>query len=50
MHHVSVGMGVSNRWTGIWIGMMEWKVDGTVNVLDRVAGTAQSRLNYPVYL
>ena len=50
----SVYMGVSNRWTGIWNGTMEWKMEWnserTQLQVTRVTGTAQSRLNYLVYL
>ena len=48
------GLGISNRWTGIWNGMMEWKMEGnskrTQLYLTCVTGAAQSRLNYLVYL
>ena len=27
-----ISRGVSNRWTGIWNGTMEWKRNGTVNI------------------
>ena len=47
-------MGVSNRWNGIWNGTMEWKMEWngehTQLQLAGVTGTAQSRLNYLVYL
>ena len=42
---------VSNRWTGIWNGMMEWKMElnseHTKLQLSRVTGTVQSSLKYP---
>ena len=45
--------GVSNRWTGIRNGTMEWKMEWsnerTRLQLTRVTGTAQSRSNYLVY-
>ena len=50
----TTGAGISNHWTGIWNGMMEWKMEWngehTQLQLTRVTGTAQSRLNYLVYL
>ena len=50
----AVGMGVSNRWNRIWNGTMEWKMEWnsehTQLQLTCVTGTAQSRLNYLVYL
>ena len=43
-----------DTWGGIWNGMMEWKMEWnsehTQLQLTRVTGTAQSRLNYLVYL
>ena len=43
-------VGVSNRWTGIWNGMMEckkeWNSEHTQLQLILVAGAAKSRLNY----
>ena len=53
-----ISRGVSNHWTGMWNGTMEWN-DGmekewnsehTRLQLTRVTGTAQSKLNYLVYL
>ena len=47
-------MGVSNRWNGIWNGTMEWKMERnsehTQLQQTSVTGTAQSKLNYLVYL
>ena len=44
----SIKEGVSNRWTGIWNGMMEWKMESnsehTKLQLSRVTGTVQSSL------
>ena len=46
--------GVSNRWTGIWNRTMEWKMEWnsehTQLQVTHVTDTAQSRLNYLVYL
>ena len=43
-----------NQWTGIWNGMMEWRMERnsehTQLQLTHVTSTAQSRLNYLVYL
>ena len=45
---------VSNHWTGIWKGTMEWKMkwnsERTQLQVSHVTGAAQSRLNYLVYL
>ena len=38
----TVYMGVSNRWTEIWNGTVEWKIVHS----DCVAATVQSRLSY----
>ena len=44
----SIKEGVSNRWTGIWNGTMEWKMESnsehTKLQLSRVTGTVQSSL------
>ena len=46
--------GISNHLTGIWNGMMEWKMEWnserTQLQVTRVTVTAQSRLSYLVYL
>ena len=46
--------GVSNHWTGIWNGTVEWKMEWNGEFaqlqLTRVTGAAQSRLNCLVYL
>ena len=38
--------GVSNRWTGMWNGMVEWNSECTQLQLTCVTGAAQSRLNH----
>ena len=47
-------LGVSNRRTGIWNGTMEWKMEWNSECTQLrvtcVTGTAQSRLNYLMYL
>ena len=47
-------MDVSNHWTGIWNGTMDWKMEWnsehTKLQLSHVTGSAQSRLSYLVYL
>ena len=43
-------MGISNHWTGIWNGAMEWNSERTQLQVTCVAVAAQSWLNYLVHL
>ena len=44
---ITIRKGVSNHWTGIWNGMMEWKMDwnGECSQLQQSCGAVQSRLS-----